>query len=166
MCSVARSRAIPGFHLAAVLLYHSVETQSRLATAGSAAIYIKPDPSTIATFYSYTRSGGVGERVVARACARARALTRRGCALFARLLAHSCTSRGKTRDPTRKFRNQLEIVRSNIRCTHTSHPRFRAFPMFGNYKEQIADKRTTAFVVFLFSLSPRNSSFEIRGNVR
>lgn len=44
------------------------------ATAGteSAAIYIKPDPSTIATFYSYTRSGGVSERVVADvACTRA-----------------------------------------------------------------------------------------------
>lgn len=51
------------------------------ATAGteSAAIYIKPDPSTIATFYSYTGSGGVGERVVARAYTprtwRARALS-------------------------------------------------------------------------------------------
>lgn len=38
------------------------------ATAGteSAAIYIKPDPSTIATFYSYTRSGGVRASVWSR----------------------------------------------------------------------------------------------------
>lgn len=35
------------------------------ATAGteSAAIYIKPDPGTIATFYSYTESAGVGKSV-------------------------------------------------------------------------------------------------------
>lgn len=44
-----------------------------------AAIYIKPDPSTIATFYSYTGSGWAGERVVARAHT-----PRRGDALHAR----------------------------------------------------------------------------------
>jgi len=61
------------FTLAAILFYHSVETQPRFATAGSAAIYIKPDPGTIATFYSYTASGGAGERALASMRGRRRA---------------------------------------------------------------------------------------------
>jgi len=61
------------FTLAAILFYHSVETQPRFATASSAAIYIKPDPGTIATFYSYTASGGAGERALASMRGRTRA---------------------------------------------------------------------------------------------
>lgn len=99
-------------------MYHSVETQPRLATAGGAAIYIKPDPSTIATFYSYT---GGHERWGRRACGR-RALHAADVRVFARSLVRPSVRRKDARVapkfPTARPRNARSsaiIARPNNR---------------------------------------------------